>query len=154
MSDFHRSLDRALEHEPHWAIEHTTAFDDFDPRPLPDSWQDLGYMDETGVGNDLLAIQAKINRDIAALAAVTLAPALFEERRVPERGPYDIRWKDPEPQSMLWRSEEWEAYVARLVEETGVDLEKPHRYWVQRWVCGVDTRPALADQEIPAEGTE
>lgn len=129
MCDFHRSLDRALEHEPRWAIDHTTAYDAPEPRPLPDSWQDLGYMDETGVGNDLLAIQAKINRDVASLAAMTLAPTLF----VPEPEVIVV-WQDPAPR--------WTQSLEFTASIETIEL-----------LCGAGLIP-LCEREIPAEGTE
>lgn len=108
-----------------------------------------GSLDETWEPVSLLAIQEKINRDIANLAAKMWAPGLFKDRVVPEHEPYDIRWKDPQMRPTPLSPEEWAAYSADV---TG--FEDPFRGWIQRWILGLDDRLALSEQEIPAEGTE
>lgn len=144
MNDFHRSLDRAI-------ARSLGALDGaplenryFMPEPLENpsgipglsqAWQDLGYVDEV---SPLVAIQGAINDHVAKMAALGVWA-------IDRTTAYDVVTDfDTNSISVVCRNPE------------------PLRFysddWVTRYMAGVpgapDLRPTLAEQEIPAEGTE
>lgn len=176
MSDFHRSLDRAINSRcDYWAIDETTAYDPHTDwglsgdalgdlmaardlmerqpsRPPVSQWPDVGYVNDEIV--DIRKIQDKINAGIKRLAQIALSPAIFESR-----GPYGIRWRDPEIVRPL---SDMESLMAELESPVHEAVRRYQRYYSNAavtFLAGVDwdsfvVGTPLCDQDIPAEGVE
>lgn len=151
MSDFHRSLDRAMVNArcDYWAIT-----DD----PYTSLPRDTGVVDaydphtDWGVsGAQIRAIQDKINRDVVALAARSLSPAFFGPEEVESTALEDLvrarTLMQDAPQSWPPRYDiRWEEPVVRPLEFTA-SIE------TIELLCGASLIP-LCERQIPAEGTE
>lgn len=118
------------------------------PETLDLGWSDIGWIDETSqwLLPDLKPIQDKINRDLTRLSQVALSSALFKPP-----SDYDIRWRDSESTSMRATME-----AARVMMESLPPRPSYYGLWLKSRaeVTESDWRDPLADQEIPAEGTE